>query len=268
IGRRQPIGMIEAAVQHLRSAGIRNLSFDLIYGLPLQTAESIRRTCQSVVGLSPDRIACFGYAHLPSLRANQRLIDQSKLPSQDCRADQAEVMAEELVANGYLRIGIDHFAKPHDSLAIAAASKRLHRNFQGYTDDDRKILLGFGASAISSFPEGIVQNISDVPRYVRAINDGALASARGARLSSEDRQRAAIIERLMCAFEADLALLAPDADFSDELAALAPMVEDGLLAIDDRKLVVTEFGRPLVRVIAATFDTARRSRSAQFSSAV
>ena len=268
IGRLQPLGMVETAVRRLRSAGIRELSFDLMYGLPMQTVESIRRTCASVISLSPGRIACFGYAHLPSRKANQRRINESKLPSRDGRADQAAAIAEELVAGGYLRIGIDHFARPNDALARAMASKRLHRNFQGYTDDDSQVLLGFGASAISSFPEAIAQNISDVPGYVRLINNGTLASARGVRLNAEDQQRARIIERLMCEFEADLESLAPNTDFREEFSALGPMIRDGLVIIDGAKLVVTEAGRPVVRVIAATFDTARRSRSAQFSVAV
>ena len=221
-----------------------------------------------MISLSPGRIACFGYAHLPSRKANQRRINESKLPSRDGRADQAAAIAEELVAGGYLRIGIDHFARPNDALARAMASKRLHRNFQGYTDDDSQVLLGFGASAISSFPEAIAQNISDVPGYVRLINNGTLASARGVRLNAEDQQRARIIERLMCEFEADLESLAPNTDFREEFSALGPMIRDGLVIIDGAKLVVTEAGRPVVRVIAATFDTARRSRSAQFSVAV
>lgn len=268
IGRLQPLAMVEAAVDRLRSAGIKSLSFDLMYGLPMQTIESIRKTCASVLSMAPDRIACFGYAHLPRLKANQRRIDEARLPSQDLRIDQAEVIAEELIRNGYLKIGIDHFAKPGDALAIAAASNRLHRNFQGYTDDDRKILLGFGASSISTFAQGFVQNITDVPRYVRAIEVSSLASARGRRLSHEDRQRARIIERLMCDFEADLASIAPEFDFAEELSMLAPMETEGLIAISGSRLVVTEAGRSIVRVIAGTFDTYRRPRAAQFSTAV
>ncbi len=268
IGRLQPLATVEAAVDRLRSAGIRSLSFDLMYGLPMQTIESIRKTCASVLSMSPDRIACFGYAHLPRLRANQRRIDEATLPSQDQRIDQADVIAEELACDGYRKIGIDHFAKPGDALAIAAASRRLHRNFQGYTDDDRKILLGFGASSISTLADGFVQNITDVPKYVRAIDAGSLASARGCRLDPADRVRALIIERLMCDFEVDLESIAPKFDFSAELSMLAPMQREGLVAIDGNRVVVTEAGRSVVRVIAATFDTYRRPAAAQFSTAV
>ncbi len=268
IGRLQPLAVIEAAVARVRGAGIHNLNFDLIYGLPLQTTESIRKTCAHVVSMAPDRIACFGYAHLPRLKANQRRIDESKLPSQDQRIEQADAMAEALVAAGYERIGIDHFAKPGDSLARAAAAGRLHRNFQGYTDDASRVLLGLGASSISTFTDGFVQNISDVPRYVGAISAGTLASARGCRLDENDRLRGRVIERLMCDFAVDLAAVAPGADFSEELAMLAPMRQDGLVTIDGAKLTMTQGGRAVVRVIAAVFDTYRRARPAQFSKAV
>ena len=268
IGRLQPLVMVEAAVARLRLAGIRSLSFDLMYGLPLQTLESIRKTCASVAALSPSRIACFGYAHLPRLKANQRRIDETKLPSQDERIDQAELIAGELARHGYVKIGIDHFARPGDPLAVAAASGRLHRNFQGYTDDDRKVLLGLGASSISTFARGFVQNIADVPKYVRAIEAGSLASARGCRCDAEDLQRAAIIERLMCSFEVDLEAVAPGRDFSGELAMLAPLQREGLVDISGGKLAVTDSGRSVVRVVAASFDTYRRSHATQFSTAV
>ena len=202
------------------------------------------------------------------MKANQRRIDEAKLPSQDERIDQAEVIAEELVRLGYIRIGIDHFAKPADSLVTASSKGRLHRNFQGYTDDDRPVLLGFGASSISTFADGFVQNVSDVPKYVHTIATGSLASARGCRLGAEDRLRGRIIERLMCDFEVDFSAVAPHADFSDEFAMLAPMIWDGLAEFKGSKLVVTEAGRPVVRVIAATFDAYRRPESAQFSKAV
>jgi len=268
IGRLQPLAMIESAVARVRAAGIGSLNFDLIYGLPLQTTESIRKTCAHVVAMEPDRIACFGYAHLPRLKANQRRIDETKLPSQDQRIEQADAMAEALVAAGYQRIGIDHFAKPGDELARAATSGRLHRNFQGYTDDASCVLLGLGASSISTFADGFVQNVSDVPRYVRAITSGALASARGCRIDENDRLRGLVIERLMCDFAVDLAAVAPDTDFSEELAMLAPMRRDRLVAIDGNKVTMTEDGRAVVRVVAAVFDTYRRAQPAQFSKAV
>jgi oxygen-independent coproporphyrinogen III oxidase len=268
IGRIQPLSVVESAVRRLRAAGIKNLNFDLIYGLPLQTLESVRETCALVCAMEPDRIACFGYAHLPGLKANQRRIDEASLPSLDERIDQSELIAEELVRYGYVRVGIDHFARPADSLVSAAASGKLHRNFQGYTDDDRPVLLGLGASSISNFAEGFVQNISDVPRYVNAIEGGNLASIRGCRLDADDRWRGRLIERLMCDFSVDLAAVASGTDFSKELSILAPMVADGLVEIEGTKLIVTEAGRPVVRIVAAAFDGYRRPATAQFSKAV
>lgn len=268
IGRLQPLSVIEAAVERLQSVGIRNLNFDLMYGLPLQTAASIRKTCALVGAMGPDRIACFGYAHLPRLKANQRRIDEAKLPSQDQRIEQAEVMSEELVRAGYVRIGIDHFAKPGDALARAAAGGKLHRNFQGYTEDDSGVLLGLGASSISTFADGFVQNLADVSRYVGAIAAGSLASARGCRRDENDRQRAHIIERLMCDFTVDLDEVAPNAEFRNEMARLTPMQSEGLVEIAGAKLTVTQAGRAVVRVIAATFDTYRCVQAAQFSNAI
>lgn len=268
IGRWQPIRDVEAAVGRLRAAGIQNLNFDLIYGLPLQTCDSLRKTCEIVAKLSPDRIACYGYAHIPRLKANQRRIDESTLPGSEERIDQAEIIAEEFLRQGYQKIGIDHFAKAGDALARAATSGRLHRNFQGYTDDGRATLIGLGASSISRFPDGYTQNISDVPSYVRAIFAGRLAPSRGCRLDAVEKQRARIIESLMCQFRADLDLIAPDVEFDEEFALLQPLVSDGLVEIENRVVKATEAGRSIVRVIAAAFDPHTRIDTARFSKAV
>ena len=268
IGRWQPMQDVEAAVTRLRGAGIQNLNFDLIYGLPLQTIASLRKTCEIVAALLPDRIACYGYAHMPRLKANQRRIDQSTLPDIEERIDQAGIIAEEFLRHGFLKIGIDHFARPGDALARAAISGRLHRNFQGYTDDARETLIGLGASSISRFRDGYVQNISDVPSYVRAISAGRLAPSRGCRLDAAERQRARTIESLMCQFQADLDVTAPDMAFDEEFALLQPLVRDGLVRIEDRVVSATESGRSVVRVIAAVFDPHTRVDTARFSKAV
>ena len=268
IGRWQPMQSVEAAVTWLREAGICNLNFDLIYGLPLQTTASLRRTCEIVAALQPDRIACYGYAHMPRLKANQRRIDESTLPDVEERIDQAGIIAEEFLRRGFLKIGIDHFARPDDALARAAAAGRLHRNFQGYTDDGRATLIGFGASSISRFPDGYVQNVTDVPSYVRAITSGDLAPARGCRLDAAERQRARTIESLMCQFQVDLDATAPDLAFDEELLLLELLVRDGLVQIDGRVVTATEAGRAVVRVIAAVFDPLTRQDAARFSRAI
>jgi oxygen-independent coproporphyrinogen-3 oxidase len=268
IGRWQPMQDVEAAVTRLRSAGIQNLNFDLIYGLPLQTIASLRKTCEIVAALMPDRVACYGYAHVPRLKANQRRIDQSTLPDIEERINQAGIIAEEFLRHGFLKIGIDHFARPGDALARAAISGRLHRNFQGYTDDARETLIGLGASSISRFRDGYLQNISDVPSYVRAISAGCLAPSRGCRLDAAERQRARTIESLMCQFRADLDVTAPDMAFDEEFALLQPLARDGLVRIEDRVVTATESGRSIVRVIAAVFDPHTRADTARFSKAV
>jgi oxygen-independent coproporphyrinogen-3 oxidase len=268
IGRWQPMQDVAVAVLRLRANGIGNLNFDLIYGLPLQTTASLRKTCEIVAMLSPDRIACYGYAHMPRLKANQRRIDESTLPGVEDRIDQAEAIAEEFQRHGFLKIGIDHFARPDDALARAAMSGRLHRNFQGYTDDGRETLIGFGASSISRFSDGYVQNISDVPGYVRAISSGCLAPSRGCRLDAAEKQRARTIESLMCAFQADLDVTAPDMEFAEELSLLQPLVRDGLVRVKGRVVTATDAGRQVARVIAAVFDPHMRGDAARFSRAV
>ena len=268
IGRWQPIRDVEAAVLRLRANGIRNLNFDLIYGLPLQTMASLRKTCEIVAMLSPDRIACYGYAHMPHLKANQRRIDETTLPGPEERIDQADAIAEEFQRHGFLKIGIDHFARPDDALAQAAMSGRLHRNFQGYTDDARATLIGLGASSISRFSHGYVQNIADVPRYVRTISSDCLASSRGCRLDAAEKQRARTIESLMCVFQADLDVTAPDLELTEELALLQPLVCDGLVRVEGRVVTATDAGRQIVRVIAAAFDPHTRADAARFSKAV
>jgi len=273
IGRLQPLAVIEAAVARVSGAGIHNLNFDLIYGLPLQTTESIRKTCAHVVSMEPDRIACFGYAHLPRLKANQRRIDESKLPSQDERIEQADAMAEALVAAGYERIGIDHFAKPGDSLARAAASGRLHRNFQGYTADQCRTLIGFGASAVGTLPGAYIQNTTQVGEYRRRIEAGSFAIQRARRLSEDDVQRRDVIERLMCEFAVDLDTvterhgLAAD-HFEPELARLSALESQGILRVEGRRITLDESCWPLARSVAAIFDSYLKPEEQRHAAAI
>jgi oxygen-independent coproporphyrinogen-3 oxidase len=268
IGRIQPGELVAKAVDDLRAAGLGSINVDLIYGLPAQTVDSIRATCASVVALRPRRVAFYGYAHLPERRANQRLIDPAKLPGTAERFEQATTIAEIFQASGYVPIGIDHFAVPDDRLALAAPNGQLRRNFQGYTDDDRPSVIGFGASAVSRLPDGYAQNIADNPRYVRCIEAGGLATCRGKRLDEDDRARARIIEALMCNFRADLAALDPQHDYADELALLRPLAADGMLTIKGSRIEMTEQGRPVVRVAAAIFDSFRSQTANRFSLAV
>lgn len=268
IGRIQPIEIVIRATSFLREAGIDRLNFDLIYGLPHQSVETLRETCERVASLKPDRVACFGYAHLPQRRANQRLIDASMLPDAEARFAQAGTVAENFTRFGYQPVGIDHFALPHDELAIAAANGTLHRNFQGYTTDGCQTLIGFGPSSISQYPGGYAQNISDVGQYSRRVDTGEMATVRGYSMRESDRVRAGIITALMCNFRVDLNDIAPDMEFADELALLRPLVTDGLVEVRDGVISATEDGKPLIRLVAAAFDEFRRENMQSFSFAV
>ncbi|SCD24388.1 oxygen-independent coproporphyrinogen III oxidase [Brucella inopinata] len=268
IGRVQPIETVAEATRLLREVGINRINFDLIYGLPLQTVETLRETCERVVTLSPDRVACYGYAHLPQRRANQRLIDENTLPDADERFRQARIVADSFIGFGYQPVGIDHFALPDDDLAIAAREGTLNRNFQGYTNDRCGTLIGFGPSSISQFPGGYAQNISDVGQYRKRVEAGELATVRGYTLRDTDRIRSAIISALMCNFCVDLNAVAPGMEFSDEFALLRPLVADGLVAVEGRTIRATENGKSLIRLVAAAFDEFRRDSVHGFSFAV
>ncbi len=268
IGRIQPFDVVAAAVAHLRNAGIGRINVDLMYGLPRQTADDVRQNTQLAATLAPQRIAIFGYAHVPWLKANQRRIDEAALPGSRERIEHARIASETLTGLGYVAVGLDHFARPSDELVIAARGGRLHRNFQGYTTDQADALIGLGASAIGKLPHGFVQNAADIGGYSRAIDAGRLATARGLALSADDRLRAGIIERLMCDLCVDLDAVAGDADFSAELSALQPLADDGVAHIDGRRVTITEQGRPFVRLVAAAFDTYLSREQARHSIAV
>jgi oxygen-independent coproporphyrinogen-3 oxidase len=252
INRVQPFDLVASAVDDLRAAGIKGINFDLIYGLPYQSVESMARTAQMAASLRPDRIALFGYAHVPWMKANQRMIDESALPDAATRARQFAAAADMLVTHGYQQIGLDHFALPTDSLSLALESGRLRRNFQGYTDDRAETILGFGPSAISSTPWGYVQNLTDNSPWAKEIKAGRLATARGILLSADDRRRRALIDDIMCYGEADLTELPLNA--RAELARLAPLIADGLVRLEDGHLHLTPQGEPFRRIVAAAFD--------------
>ena len=274
IGRIQPFEMVGRSIAALRNAGIERINLDLMYGLPRQSVEDIRRSAALAASLRPQRLAYFGYAHVPWIRKHQRLIDEATLPGAAERLEQAEAARETLVAAGYVPIGLDHFALPHDELAEAARVGALHRNFQGYTTDQADALIGIGASAISRLPQGYVQNLPDIGRYAGAIASGQFATARGLALSADDRLRGRIIERLMCDFSIDLEAMASKNDFAAidgftrELQALNPLEAEGLVRRDGKRIVVTEKGRPFVRLVAAVFDAYLPNSSARHSIAV
>lgn len=260
INRIQPFPVTEHAARRLREAGISALNIDLIYGLPHQTEGHVARTIEMALTLEPQRFAVFGYAHVPHFKKHQRLIPADALPDAEERLAQFEVAHALLSASGYTAIGLDHFAKPDDSLALAQAQGRLARNFQGYTDDTAPALIGLGASSIGALPQGYVQNEPDVPGWRKAIAAGKLPVARGIALSDDDRLRRAIIERLMCDLKVDLDLVAAPfkrsaRDFGRELSALAPLAERGLVSSNGATIAVPPSARAAVRLVCAVFDT-------------
>ena len=273
INRIQPFEVTADAVERLRAAGIAGINLDIMYGLPHQSVADAVRTADLAADLAPDRLAVFGYAHVPWMKTHQRMIDEAALPDAAARLVQSEAMAARLIERGYRRIGLDHFARPADAMARALAAGRLRRNFQGYSTDEAGQLIGFGASSIGALAEGYVQNAVPVGAYGKTIRDGALAVTRGIALSPDDRLRRAVIERLMCDLAVDLAavtseLAQPQADFSAELAALAPLAADGLIVLDGPRIAVTESGRPFVRAVCARFDRYLASGRARHSRAV
>src|SRR5690606_11836974 len=189
INRLQSFEQTAEVVEGARARGVASVNLDVLYGLPHQTLEGLERTVAQALSLAPDRLALFGYAHVPWLKTHQRMIDEAALPGVIERFAQSTAAAAQIRAAGYDAIGIDHFALPADSLAQSARHPRLHRNFQGYTTDAAPALIGFGASAIGSLPQGYVQNHVPTGEYKREVGEHGLAAVRGVALTAEDRMR-------------------------------------------------------------------------------
>lgn len=267
IGRMQPPALVAGAVAKLRAAGIKGINFDLMYGLPGQTVAHVEASARFAAEAGADRTAVFGYAHVPWMKPHQKAIPESLLPDAMERMEQAEAAEHALLAAGYVAIGLDHFARPGDSMAEAAQAGALRRNFQGYTTDRAPVLLGLGASAIGSLAQGYAQNLPDEKAWLAAVNEGRLPVARGLALTKEDRLRRGIIEAVMCDLSLDLRRV-PLKVWRAAEARLEPLVADGLAAVEDGRLVTTETGRRFVRHIAAAFDAYLGGGPARHSSAV
>jgi oxygen-independent coproporphyrinogen-3 oxidase len=254
--------VVARAVQWLREAGVASINLDLMYGLPRQTVADVRSTLDAILSLRPERIALFGYAHVPWARPHQRLLNEAELPDAEARMDQSEAAAERLLAAGYVAIGLDHFALPDDPLAQGARAGTLRRNFQGYTADTHPTLIGLGASSIGRLPQGLVQNVTNEVAWRAAISAGELPVARGVVLTDDDRLRGDVIERLMCDFAVDLDQVAARhgvsaSVFDGDRAGLEALAAEGLVVLDGRRVAMTATGKPFVRLVARVFD--RRS---------
>ena len=260
VNRPQRAGRVEALVARSRMLGMRGLNVDLLYGLPHQTIESWSDTLDRTVALAPDRLAVFGYAHVPWRKAHQRRIDASTLPDATARLALASLAHERLLAAGYIAIGFDHYARPDDDLALALRARRLHRNFMGYTTLRDVPLLGLGMSGISDLPGLYAQVQSKLPRFYDAVDGKGPFVEKALLLTSEDVLRRDVIADLLCNLRVDYARIERRhgvsfvEHFGAALDSLAPMEDDGLVVRSSRALDVTDAGRILVRNIAMAFD--------------
>lgn len=258
IGRDQSFDVTKSAADALRARGIQSLNADILYGLPNQTPRSIAVSIQKLLSLNPDRIALYGYAHVPWMARRQQMIPSDTLPRPEERLDLFKSARRLLIWDNYDEIGIDHFARPHDGLAVAARAGKLQRNFQGYTDDTAPVLVGLGASSISRFPQGFAQNTSVTASWKKAIDQGRFATARGHVFSTADIWRSRAIESLMCGFrlsrEELISAYGADADALD--AAINRVVRrfGKFVNLTRLGLEITQEGRPLTRMIATVFD--------------
>ena len=271
IGREQGYDLTRRVSEMIRDRGVRSLNADILYGLPHQTTEKIADSVQKLLSFSPDRVALYGYAHVPWMSRRQQMIPSEAMPTPEERLRLFEAATQLFEWDGYRSVGIDHFARPDDGLAIAQATGKLRRNFQGYTDDTAEVLIGLGASSISKFPQGYAQNISGTSDYTKAIRAGEFTTHRGHVFAGEDKLRARVIEALMCDFAVSRTEILSnfavsearfDAMLGDVKATFGDMVE-----LSSAGLSIPLHARPLTRMVARAFDAYDQTR-AQHSAAI
>lgn len=273
VNREQDEDFIFALLNHAREIGFTSTNIDLIYGLPKQTPESFAYTLQRVAELNPDRLSVFNYAHLPTLFAAQRKIKEADLPTAQQKLDILQQTIGSLMQSGYQFIGMDHFARPDDELAVAQREGVLHRNFQGYTTQGDTDLLGLGVSAISMIGDSYAQNLKELKQYYQYVDERGDALWRGLALTRDDCIRRDVIKALICNFRLDFSAVEQQWQlnfrdyFAEDLALLAPLAKDGLVDIDDNGIQVTPKGRLLIRNICMCFDVylRQKARMQQFS---
>jgi len=260
IHRIQPYALTKTTVDWICAAGFSSLNIDLIYGLPYQTPASFERTLDEVLQLKPDRLAVFNYAHVPWIKPAQKILEGGALPSPEIKLELLKLTIEKLTSEGYLYIGMDHFARADDELAVAQRQKSLQRNFQGYSTRGGVDIYAFGMSSISQADGFYWQNLKELPRYYAALDQGKFPLAKGYVLTSEDRIRHQTIMRLMCDLELDYAVMSKflGVDFAQHFAAeldsLDDLEADGLVLKTPAGLFVTDLGRLFIRNIAMCFD--------------
>ncbi|VEA32688.1 Oxygen-independent coproporphyrinogen-III oxidase [Salmonella enterica subsp. enterica] len=273
VNREQDEEFIFALLNHARDIGFTSTNIDLIYGLPKQTPESFAFTLKRVTELNPDRLSVFNYAHLPTLFAAQRKIKDADLPSAQQKLDILQETIVSLTQAGYQFIGMDHFARPDDELAVAQREGVLHRNFQGYTTQGDTDLLGMGVSAISMIGDGYMQNQKELKRYYQQVDERGNALWRGITLTRDDCIRRDVIKALICNFRLDFNAVEQQWGlhfaeyFAEDLQLLSPLAKDGLVDISEKGIQVTAKGRLLIRNICMCFDAylRQKARMQQFS---
>jgi oxygen-independent coproporphyrinogen-3 oxidase len=273
VNRIQSEAETRTVIDAARGNGFVSVNADLIYGLPKQTVEGYRATLDKVIDASPDRIALYSYAHVPHLFKPQRRIEQAELPAPEVKLGILALAIEKLGAAGYTYIGMDHFAKPGDELAVAQRERKLHRNFQGYSTKPDCDLLAFGISAIGKVGASYTANVKTLEEYYDRLDAQALPVVRGVELDADDLLRREVIQKLMCDFDLDFPAIEAKHGihfaeyFAPDLAALAPLAADGLVEVDAKGIKVTPRGRLLVRTVAMQFDRYLRDaqQKAQYS---
>ena len=261
IHRIQSPEMTRQAVDWMRELGFASVNLDLIYGLPHQTPESFDKTLDLVLEMQPDRLALFSYAHVPWIKPAQKILEQKILPPAETKLEVLKLVIEKLTANGrYVYIGMDHFARPDDELAVAQRNKQLQRNFQGYSTRSGSDIYAFGMSSISQIPDAYWQNEKELPKYREAVEAGRMPWSRAYFVTDEDRIRRETIMRVMCDLSLDFDAMSQklgipfERHFEKELASLAPLAADGLVKRSASGLEVTDVGRLFIRNIAMCFD--------------
>ena len=255
VNRIQSEQLVAELVEHARSTGYDSINFDLIYGLPGQTLETMRHTADQVLGLAPDRMAVYSFARVPWIKPQQRKFKDEQVPVGAEKRALYDAIRGPVLGSGYVELGMDHFAKPHDGLARAAAAGSMHRNFQGYTERRTTALLGLGVSAISETPDCYHQNEKVITVYERRVQQGDIPTLRGHRLSDDDARRREKILSLMTTFRVAL----DEAEIEDARTFLAPLVEDGVVTLEPGGISIPLHGRPFLRNVAAFFDVHLRT---------
>lgn len=272
VNRVQPYDMVHDTIAYFRHRGVNSINVDVMYGLPYQTVNSLQETIEQVITLDPDRIAVFGYAHVPWMKKHQKLLPEEHMADISERWQMYQAVYEILTQNGYTAIGLDHFAKNTDSIVTALNNRTLHRNFQGYTTDSADVLFGIGQSSIGWMPQGYIQNDPNINGYSKAIKQGTLPTIKGYTLTNEDRQRRDIIESIMCYMDVNLddftGRYGVTINYTPCMNNLIPFVNSGDVTITDNRVKITEQGRALMRIIASQFDTHLARGQKKHSSAI